>query len=85
MKTQFEEQGIKVDSVEVTVGNYQFEQNFSGNDEHPGERQSAGKKNRRNINLNDIDLDDIPEDMDDSERIAAEMMANSGNTVDYTA
>lgn len=85
LKTQFEEQGIKVDSVEVTVGNYQFEQNFSGNDEHPGERQSAGKKNRRNINLNDIDLDDIPEDMDDSERIAAEMMANSGNTVDYTA
>ncbi len=85
LKTQFEEQGIKVDSVEVTVGNYQFEQNFSGNEEHPGERQGAGKKTRRNINLNDIDLDDIPEDMDDSERIAADMMAKSGNTVDYTA
>ena len=85
LKTQFEEQGIKVDSVEVTVGNYQFEQNFSGNEEHPGERQGTGKKTRRNINLNDIDLDDIPEDMDDSERIAAEMMANNGNTVDYTA
>ena len=85
LKTQFEEQGIKVDSVEVTVGNYQFEQNFSGNEEHPGEKQGAGKKNRRNINLNDIDLDDMPEDMDDSERIAADMMAQSGNTVDYTA
>ncbi|MDE5598482.1 MAG: flagellar hook-length control protein FliK [Lachnospiraceae bacterium] len=85
LKTQFEEQGIKVDSVEVTVGNYQFEQNFSGNEEHPGERQGTGKKALRNINMNDIDLDDIPEDMDDSERIAAEMMANSGNTVDYTA
>ena len=85
LKTQFEEQGIKVDSVEVTVGNYQFEQNFSGNEEHPGEKQGAGKKTRRNINLNDIDLDDMPEDMDDSERIAADMMAQSGNTVDYTA
>lgn len=85
LKTQFEEQGIKVDSVEVTVGNYQFEQNFSGNEEHPGEKQGAGKKTRRNINLNDMDLDDMPEDMDDSERIAADMMAQSGNTVDYTA
>ncbi len=85
LKTQFEEQGIKVDSVEVTVGNYQFEQNFSGNEEHPGERQGAGKKTRRNINLNDIDLDDMPEEMDDSERIAADMMAKSGNTVDYSA
>lgn len=85
LKTQFEEQGIKVDSVEVTVGNYQFEQNFSGNEEHPGERQNGGKKTRKNINLNDIDLNDMPEDMDDSDRIAADMMAQSGNTVDYTA
>lgn len=85
LKTQFEEQGIKVDAVEVTVANYQFEQNFSGEEEHPGEKQGSGKKNRKNINLNDIDLDDMPEDMDDSERIAAEMMARNGNTVDYTA
>ena len=85
LKNQFEEQGIKVDSVEVTVGNYQFEQNFSGNEEHPGEKQGAGKKTRRSINLNDMDLDDMPEDMDDSERIAADMMAQSGHTVDYTA
>ncbi len=85
LKTQFEEQGIKVDSVEVTVGNYQFEQNFSGNEKHPRERQSTGKKTRRNINLSEIDLDDMPEDMDDSEKIAADMMAKSGNTVDYSA
>ncbi|MCM1386296.1 MAG: flagellar hook-length control protein FliK [Bacillus sp. (in: Bacteria)] len=85
LKTQFEEQGIKVDAVEVTVANYRFEQNFSGNEEHPGEKQGNGKKNRKNINLNELDLDDMAEDMDDSERIAAEMMASSGNTVDYTA
>ncbi|MDE7017475.1 MAG: flagellar hook-length control protein FliK [Lachnospiraceae bacterium] len=85
LKTQFEEQGIKVDAVEVTVANYQFEQSFSGNEEHEGEKQGNGKKGRRNINLKDIDLDDMPEDMDDSERIATEMMAQNGNTVDYTA
>lgn len=85
LKAQFEEQGIKVDAVEVTVANYQFEQNFSGNEEHAGEKQGNGKKGRKNINLNDMDLDDLPENMDDSERIAAEMMAQNGNTVDYSA
>lgn len=85
LKTQFEEQGIKVDAVEVAVADYQFEQSFTGNEEHEGAKQGNGKKGRRNINLNDVDLDDMPQDMDDSERIAAEMMARSGNTVDYTA
>ncbi|MCM1038130.1 MAG: flagellar hook-length control protein FliK [Ruminococcus sp.] len=85
LKTQFEEQGIKVSEVEVTVADYRFEQNFSGNEEHPGEEQAEGKKNRRKIDLNELDLEELPEDMDDSERIAADMMARNGNTVDYMA
>lgn len=85
LKTQFEEQGIKVDAVEVTVANYRFEQNFSGKEENPGEGSKNGKKGPRRINLNDMNLEELPEDMEDSERIAAEMMARSGNTVDYTA
>ena len=85
LKTQFEEQGIKVDSVEVTVANYRFDQSFSGKDENPGEGNKNGKKGPRRINLNDLSLEELPEDMEDSERIAAEMMAQSGNTVDYTA
>lgn len=85
LKTQFEEQGIKVSEVEVTVADYRFEQSFSGNEEHPGENQEGGKKGRRKINLNELDLEEMPEDMDDSERIAAEMMASNGNTVDYMA
>lgn len=85
LKTQFEEQGIKVSEVEVTVADYRFQQSFSGNEEHPGENQEGGKKGRRKINLNELDLEEMPEDMDDSERIAAEMMASNGNTVDYMA
>lgn len=84
LKTQFEEQGIKVDAVEVTVANYRFEQSFSGKEENPGNGQN-GKKGPRRINLNDLSLEELPEDMEDSERIAAEMMAQNGNTVDYTA
>lgn len=85
LKTQFEEQGIKVDAVEVTVANYRFDQNFSGKEENPEEGDRNGKKGNRRINLNDMSLEDLPEDMEDSERIAAEMMAQNGNTVDYTA
>lgn len=85
LRAQFEEQGIKVDAVEVTVANYRFEQSFSGKEENPGEGSKNGKKGPRRINLNDLSLEELPEDMEDSERIAAEMMANSGNTVDYTA
>lgn len=85
LKTQFEEQGIKVDAVEVTVANYRFEQSFSGKEENPEESGKNGKKGPRRINLNDMNLEELPEDMEDSERIAAEMMAQSGNTVDYTA
>lgn len=84
LRNQFEEQGLKVDAVEVAVANYQFGQNFSGDEEHPGERQESGKKSRRSINLNDVDLDDMSDELDDSEKIAAQMMAQNGNTVDYT-
>ena len=86
LKTQFEEQGIKVDKVEVAVGDYRFDHSFAGNEENQqSDNANNGKKSRRNINLSELDLEELPEDMDDSERIAAEMMAQSGNMVDYTA
>ncbi len=86
LKTQFEEQGIKVDKVEVAVGDYHYDHSFAGNEESgQNGNPESGKKARRNINLSELDLEELPEDMDDSERIAAEMMAQSGNMVDYTA
>lgn len=86
LKTQFEEQGVKVDKVEVAVGDYHFDHSFAGNEENQqSDNAQSGKKGRRNINLSELDLEELPEDMDDSERIAAEMMAQSGNMVDYTA
>lgn len=85
LRTQFDEQGLKVDAVEVAVADYRFNQNFSGNGENAGESAGEGKKNRRKINLNELDLEELPEDMEDSDRITAQMMAQNGNTVDFTA
>ena len=86
LKNQFEEQGIKVDAVEVTVANHAYGQQFSqDNGEEQQEQAKSGKGRRRMINLDQIEEDEALEEMEESERIAVEMMQANGNTVDYTA
>lgn len=86
LKEQFEEQGIKVEAVEVTVANHAYGEQFGNQQEAADQENGSAKKSARRINLN---LDEIEEEglegLDDSERIAVEMMQANGNTVDYTA
>lgn len=86
LKEQFEEQGIKVEAVEVTVANHAYGEQFGGGQEAADRNGGNAKKSARRINLN---LDEMEEDgldeLDDSERITVEMMQANGNTVDYTA
>lgn len=86
LKEQFEEQGIKVEAVEVTVANRAYGEQFGGERDAADQNGENAKKGARRINLN---LDEIEEEgmeeLDDSERIAVEMMQANGNTVDYTA
>lgn len=86
LKEQFEEQGIKVEAVEVTVANHAYGEQFGGKRDAADQNGENAKKGARRINLN---LDEIEEEgmeeLDDSERIAVEMMQANGNTVDYTA
>lgn len=86
LKEQFEEQGIKVDAVEVTVANHAYGEQFGGEQEAADQENKGTKKNARRINLNldEIEEEDLDE-LDDSERIAVEMMQANGSTVDYTA
>lgn len=85
LKNQFEEQGIKVDAVEVTVANHAYGEQFSEQNENMGQEQGKTKKGVRRINLSEIDEEEDLETMEDSERIAVEMMQANGSTVDYTA
>ncbi len=86
LKNQFEEHGIKVDAVEVTVANHAYGQQFSqDNGEEQQEQAKSGKGRRRMINLDQIEEDEVLEEMEESERIAVEMMQANGSTVDYTA
>lgn len=85
LKEQFEEQGIKVDAVEVTVANHAYgDQSFEGQENMDQDKGNA-KKGTRRINLDLMGEEDDLTELEDSERIAVEMMQANGNTVDYMA
>ncbi len=80
---QFESQGIKIDAVEVTVASHAFEQ---GNDTgRSNESNDHNPRRSRRINLADYADGADASDLEDDEKIAAEMMAANGNTVDFMA
>jgi flagellar hook-length control protein FliK len=80
------EQGIKIEAVEVTVSAHAFERNLNeGGEERGGQSEAEAKKKKvRGINLTDADLSDL-EDLDEEDKVTADMMARQGNTVDYMA
>lgn len=86
LKENMNQAGVKVDAVEVTVGNHEFEKNLEQNakqEERQAEEQEKSAKRTRNINLND--LDELSGLMSEEENLAAQMMAEQGNSIDFTA
>ncbi len=81
LQDSFEAQGVKVEAIEVTVQTHEFEQNLEQG--RGRNQQEPEKKNRtRRINLNDpLTMDTVEEE----DALAADIMAASGSTVDYTA
>ncbi len=86
LKESFAEQGMKVEAIEVTVQTHQFEQNLEqGRGRGQEEQSGVGKRSRtRRIDLNALSGMEEGE-LEEEDRIAADMMAANGNTVDYTA
>lgn len=86
LKQSLNQAGVRVDAVEVTVGNHEFERNLEQNakqQEQQAEEQENAKNRTRRINLNE--LDELSGIMTEEETLAAQMMADHGNSVDYTA
>lgn len=81
LKETFREQGVTVEAIEVTVQSHRFDQQYSGGSSSAQEDgKQPGRSARRRINLN------LPEEeLAEEERLAAEMLRESGGTVDYTA
>lgn len=85
LQESFDEQGIKVSAVEVSVANYDLDRGPNEDRDDRHERQTAGGvKGRRRINLADLSETDL-DDMNDDDQLAARIMAENGNSIDYTA
>lgn len=93
--TNLEEQGVKVEAVEVSVASHQMERNLEEDGQNEQSRQEQEERQRvqgarrSSINLNAFaDDDELAEEMqeaDDATRIAMEMMTANGNSMDLIA
>lgn len=86
LRQNLNQAGVKVEAVEVTVGSHEFERNLEQNakrEEQQGEEQEKASKQTRRINLNE--LDELSGLMTEEESLVAQMMADQGNSVDFTA
>ncbi len=83
LKQTLQEQGIKVEAIEVTIASHEFERNLEQNQPGHQEQQSEGNSKRK-VSLdmmNELDEDLLTEE----EQILVDMMKENGNTVDYIA
>ena len=86
LKQNMNQAGVKVDAVEVTVGGHEFEKNLEQNakqEEQQAEEREKSANATRHINLNE--LDGLSGLMTEEETLVAKMMAEQGNSVDFTA
>lgn len=86
LKQNMNQAGVKVDAVEVTVGGHEFERNLEQNakqEEQQAEEREKAANATRHINLNE--LDELSGLMTEEETLVAKMMAEQGNSVDFTA
>lgn len=85
LKMNLNQAGVKVDSVEVTIASHEFERNLEqdANSQKQQEETAPKTQGRRNINLNS--LDELSGLMTEEETLVAQMMAEQGNSVNFTA
>ncbi len=86
LRVNLNQQGVKVDAVEVTVSSHEFEENLEGQFTHQenGEREEKnGYGERRTLSASDLEDDGV--DLSESERLAANIMRDNGNSMDMHA
>lgn len=85
LREQLNNQGLKVDAVEVTIASHSFEAGYDQGNTNADNNDDSKKGKRAGIgnidlsSLEDLDIDSLSEE----ERIVADMMASEGNLVNY--
>lgn len=94
LQANLEEQGVKIEAIEVSVASHEMERNLDkdGREQQQSEEQKAEQiqgTRRKSINLRALEEGgELVEEMqgaDDATRIAMEIMAANGNTMDLLA
>lgn len=95
LKANLEEQGVKIEAIEVSVASHQMEKNLEQNNRNNSEKEREQDEKyvqgirKNNINFNSFEdgeeLIDEFNNADDATRIAMEMMAMNGNSMDIMA
>ena len=80
LKENFQNQGLKVESVEVAVGLNNF--NMEQQQQFEEQQKQSSSKTRRTLRMEDLELAD---DLSEEETIAAEMMRQNGSQIDFSA
>ena len=86
LKENMDQQGMKVEAIEVTVASHGFERNLEENQKNAARQQQEEelrKSGRRNLNLNN--LDELEGLMSEEESLVAKIMAEQGNSLNITA
>ena len=86
LRENMNQQGIKVEAVEVTIASHEFERNLEQNQQGSAQdeqREQASKSPRRNMSMNQ--LDEMSGLMSEEEMLVAKIMRDNGNSVDFTA
>lgn len=83
LRENMNNQGLKVEAVEVTVESHEFERNLEQGNSNTNQDQyeQQQKKTRRLINFNDPET---LEDLSQEETLIANMMIGDGNSLNYT-
>ena len=84
LRENLEQQGIKIEAVEVTIASHEFERNLDKGNHSNTQSQQGKKQSVRRINMNDLSMDEEQE-LDPGELLTRDIMVKDGNTVDYTA
>ena len=85
LRETFDAQGIKVEAIEVAVQSQAFDRNLHQGRGQQNSNQPEGKSSARVRRLNLNALEDLEDELlDEADQLAAQMMEQNGNTVDYT-
>lgn len=92
LKETWNQQGMKVNAIEISVGTREFEEQLdaqanaffeNGSSHFNGSEEEKPERRMRNLNLNG--LEELPEDLTEEEILTASMMKDLGNQINFTA